>query len=126
MLLLDTSKIPVELWVPGVLLLVSSPAGKGFCFYHFFSFFFVGLYFCFFGIFYFLILILGVPNLIDATNSLKKGGLFVVGSILVGQWNKMMRYLFSPFPFSFPFLVIFYYYYILLYFVNFILVLTKF
>eukprot|EP00026_Physarum_polycephalum_P002637 Phypoly_transcript_02645.p1 GENE.Phypoly_transcript_02645~~Phypoly_transcript_02645.p1 ORF type:complete len:862 (+),score=75.28 Phypoly_transcript_02645:137-2722(+) len=61
MLLLDTSKITVGLWVPGVLLLVASPTGKG------------------------------VPNLIDATNSLKKGGLFVVGSVLVGQWNKMIR-----------------------------------
>jgi len=31
------------------------------------------------------------PNLIDATNSLKKGGLYVVGNIMVGEWKDKMK-----------------------------------
>jgi len=58
LLRLDTEKIHVKVWRPGVLLLVSSPKGCG------------------------------VPNLIEVTNSLKKGGLFIIANILVGEWKQ--------------------------------------
>lgn len=60
LLRLDTEKIHVKVWRPGVLLLVSSPRG------------------------------LGVSNLIEVTNSLKKGGLFIIANILVGQWKQTL------------------------------------
>jgi len=57
LLRLETEKIHVKVWRPGVLLLVGSPKGKG------------------------------TPNLIEVTNSLKKGGLFIIANILVGDWK---------------------------------------
>eukprot|EP00026_Physarum_polycephalum_P001680 Phypoly_transcript_01682.p1 GENE.Phypoly_transcript_01682~~Phypoly_transcript_01682.p1 ORF type:complete len:588 (+),score=56.39 Phypoly_transcript_01682:544-2307(+) len=59
LLRLDTEKIHVKVWRPGVLLLVSTPRAYG------------------------------MPNLIEVTlNSLKKGGLFIIANILVGEWKQ--------------------------------------
>jgi potassium/chloride transporter 9 len=58
LLRLNTEKIHVKVWRPGVLLLVSTPRAEG------------------------------VPNLIEVTNSLKKGGLFIIANIVVGEWKQ--------------------------------------
>ncbi len=81
LLRLETDNIHVKVWRPGVLLLVGSPKSLGKAkergevedFYLFYWY-------------------AGAPNLIEVTNSLKKGGLFILATILVGEWKLNLGY----------------------------------